>query len=251
MASNNRPREATVLLRQVLADQRALDVEETPRVREAMTFLGKALLLSGRLDEAAALFAQATALHERLTGGANLEAAGAHTWQGRVAVMQGDGAGALARFDRARAIAAPFGDEGEAQTRNRDSLYALALALAGRSAEVLAATDSLADAAAPASGQNAMRLLHARAAALRQSGATAEALATAGRTLAAAAGGDCPALEHGLALVEAARCHRAAGDDAAAAERWREALAVWQAGQVDGMGEWPELVDLARSQQPA
>ena len=77
MASNQRPGDAVPLLQQALADQRALDVEETPRVREVMTFLGKALLLSGRLDEAARCFAEATALHDRLTGGANFEAAGA------------------------------------------------------------------------------------------------------------------------------------------------------------------------------
>ena len=41
------------ILRQVLADQRALDVEETTRVRIAMTLLANALQLGGHLDEAA------------------------------------------------------------------------------------------------------------------------------------------------------------------------------------------------------
>ena len=66
MASNQRPRDAVPFMRQVLVDQRALDVEETPRVRESMTVLGKALMLNGQLGEAAALFEQAAALHERL-----------------------------------------------------------------------------------------------------------------------------------------------------------------------------------------
>jgi serine/threonine-protein kinase len=232
MASNQRPAEAAVLLRQVLDDQRALDVEETPRVREAMTFLGKALLLSGRLDEAARCFAEATALHERLTGGVNFEAAGAHTWQGRVAVMQGDGAQALARFDTADAIAAPLGDEGAFQTANRASLRAWALALAGRGGDALEATASAVE-DGPAPGPIAMRLFLARAAALRGAGRAAEAVALALRAVDAAVAGDCPALEHGLALAEAARCH-AAADDAVAAQACRiRASEVWRAGQVD------------------
>jgi hypothetical protein len=251
MASNQRPREAAVLLRQVLADQRALDMEETPRVREAMTFLGKALLLSGALDEAAGLFAQAAALHEQLTGGINHEGAGAHTWLGRVCAMQGDGPAALAHLARADEIAATLGDEGEAQTRNRAALHALAQALAGRHAEVLAATEALLTEPMPHTGPNALRLLQGRAMALRQTGRAADAIEAAQLALAAAAGGDCPALEHGLALVEAARCHLAAGESVPAELRWREALAVWQAGQVDGMAQGHGLTDeLGALQRP-
>ena len=236
MASNQRPREAVALLRQVLADQRALDVEETVRVREAMVFLAKALLLSGQLEEASDLFAEGAALLDRLTGGRTHEAAGAHTWRGRAAVMQGQGAAALACFDHADDIARPLGDEGEWQTFNRASLRALALALAGRNDEVLAATAGASTAeSSAAQGQYRLRMLHARAMALRATGRPAEAVATAQLALAAAQGGDCPALEHGLALVEAARCHLAAGEPAEATQRWREALSVWEAGQVDGM----------------
>ena len=237
MASNQQPREAVPLLRQVLADQRALDVEETARVREALTFLGKSLLLSGQLEKADETFAQAAALHEQLTGGRNHEAAGAHTWRGRVAIMQGDGSAALAHFDRADEIAAPLGAEGEWQTLNRASLRALALAFVGRDADVLAATEAIAAGTSAPKGQVLVRLLHARAMALRGSGRPAEAVATAQRALAAAEGGDCPALEHGLALVEAARCHLAAGTPAEAGRCWRQALSVWEAGQVDGMAE--------------
>ena len=231
MASNQRPRDAVDLLRQVLADQRSLDNEDTPRVREAMTFLGKALLLSGRLDEAAAMFEQAAALHDRLTGGINHEGAGAQTWRARASVMQGDGAGALAHMVRADEIAATLGDEGLAQTGHRTSLLAWALSLAGDNAAALAATDAAATAAAPDRGQIALRMLLARAIALRQSGRLAEALAAVDRALAAA--GDSPAIEHGLALVEAARCHAEARDPARADACRRDALAVWEAGQVD------------------
>ncbi|MEO5882626.1 MAG: serine/threonine-protein kinase [Caldimonas sp.] len=248
MASNQRPRDAVPLLRQVLADQQALDVEETARVREAMTFLGKALLLNGRLEEAAAVFARATALHARLTGGANFEAAGAHSWQGRVAVMQGDGPAALDHFGRANAIAAALGDEGEVQTSNRASLNAWALALAGRDAEALAAAGDAA--AASPKGPIPMRLLLGRAIALRGSGRCDEAVQAARLALEAAEGSDCPALEHGLATVEAARCHLAANDPAQAAARWREALTVWEAGQVDGMAERPAVAAGLEALQP-
>ena len=252
MASNQRPRDAVPLLRQVLADQRALDVEETHRVREALTFLGKALMLSGHLDEAAELFEQAVALHERLTGGANHEGAGAWTWVGRVCVMRGDGPAALAHFARATDIAATLGDEGEVQTRNRASLHMLAQALAGHIPEVLAGTDALLAQPVPPAGPIGLRLLHARALALRQSGRAADAVASAELALAAASAGDCPALEHGLALAEAARCHLSAGDPAQAQRHWREALSVWEAGQVDGTTLLqPVRDDLAALQTPA
>jgi hypothetical protein len=52
------------------------------------------------------------------------------------------------------------------------------------------------------------------------------------------AGSDCSVLEHGLALVEAARCHLVAGASAQAEGQWRAALSTWEAGQVDG----PELL---------
>jgi len=233
LASNQRPRDAVDLLRQVLADQRSLDHEETTRVREAMTFLGKALLLSGKLDDAAALFEQAASLHEQLTGGINHEGAGAQTWRARVCVMRGDGAGALRHLDRADEIAAVLGDEGEVQTRHRGSLRLRAQGLAGDSAAVLAATDALAARPGGEAGLIGMRLLHARAMALRRTGRSGEAIATAQRALAAADGGDCPALEHGLVLVEMAHGCAELGDAARAEQCRREALAVWDAGQVD------------------
>ncbi len=234
MASNQRPRDAVDLLRQVLEDQRSLDNEDTPRVREAMTFLGKALLLSGRLDEAARMFEQAAALHEQLTGGSNHEGAGAQTWRGRVCVMRGDGAAALEHLAHADEIAATLGDEGAAQTSHRASLRVWAQSLAGDNAAALAATDALSNEAPTPTGQIAMRLLLARAMALRQAGRSAEARDCADRAIAAATAGDCPAIEHGLALVEAARCHAQAGEPAEAARCRSEALAVWEAGQVDG-----------------
>ena len=73
LARHDRPREAAILLRQVLADQRALDAGETTRVRIAMTLLANALMLGGHLEEAQSLVAQSEALHERLTGGVNDE----------------------------------------------------------------------------------------------------------------------------------------------------------------------------------
>lgn len=68
--------------------------------------------------------------------------------------------------------------------------------------------------------------------ALRQLGQPEAALATAERAVAAAASGDCLALEHGLALAEAACSHLALGGAAAAERCRREAHAIWAAGQV-------------------
>ena len=62
--------------------------------------------------------------------------------------------------------------------------------------------------------------------------------------LSIAAEGGCIGLEHGLALAEAARCSLAAGDTADAALQLRAALAIWEAGQVDG----PELLQPVRAE---
>ncbi len=83
-----------------------------------------------------------------------------------------------------------------------------------------------------------MRLHRARALALRLAGSPESGRSAAEVALSIAAEGGCIGLEHGLALAEAARCSLAAGDPAEAARQLRAALAVWEAGQVDG----PELL---------
>jgi hypothetical protein len=79
-----------------------------------------------------------------------------------------------------------------------------------------------------------VRVHRARAMALRLAGSPDSACEAAETAVATVAGGDCSVLEHGLALVEAARCHLAAGSSAQANGQWRAALSVWEAGQVDG-----------------
>ena len=95
LARYGRPREAANLLRQVLADQRVLDAEETTRVRIAMTLLANALQLGGHLDEAQSLVAQCEALHERLTGGVNDEGIALTSRHSLICALRGDGEGAL------------------------------------------------------------------------------------------------------------------------------------------------------------
>ena len=55
LARNNRPRDGASLLRRTLAEQLALDVEDTTRGRIAMTLLAHALNLGGHLEEAESL----------------------------------------------------------------------------------------------------------------------------------------------------------------------------------------------------
>ncbi|MEO6277235.1 serine/threonine-protein kinase [Roseateles sp.] len=234
LARNDRPREAAAMLRQVLADQRALEVDETIRVRVAMCFLGTALLLGGHLAEADALLVQADALHERLTGGANSEAMGMLGWRGLVAALRGEGQGALQHIARADEMALQWG-EAEVIALERASVRVLAQATAGASAQALAGADALDGALPRLPGTSKVRLLRARAMALRHAGSAANAVAAAEQALEAAAQGGCWALEHGLALAEAARCHLAAGATAEAERLLRAALSVWEAGQVDGI----------------
>jgi serine/threonine-protein kinase len=232
LAQNQRPRDAALILEQVLVDQRALDTDETHRVRVAMSLLAKALLLGGHFAAATELYERAATLHEQLTGGANDEGVGLLTWLGLVNALRGNAIDALAHLDRADALRGGRA-EADVLTRARGAARALALAGAGRNAEALAATDALLDACAPRLGTIAVRLLRVRAMALRQSGSTTAACSAAAQAL-AAVDAACLALEHGLALDEAARCSLAADDPSAAQARWREALDVWERGQVDG-----------------
>ena len=242
LARCERPRDAAVLLRQVLADQRALDVVETIRVRITMTLLAHALLLGGHLDEAESLLIEAQALHQRLTAGENHESIGLAVRLSTVCALRGDGEAALLHIARADALAERFG-EAEAHMRTRASARALAQATAGQSALVLAATAAAAAAAAtPVLPPSALaqpslaevRTLRARAMALRQSGLIEAAAAAAGQAVAVAARGASCGLESGLALAEAARCSAALGLPLQARQQFLAALAAWQAAQVDG-----------------
>jgi len=234
LARNNRPREAAAMLRQVLIDQRALDVDETIRVRVAMSLLGSALLLGGHLDEADALLVQADALHERLTGGVNSEAMAIQGWRGLVAALRGDGQGALQHIARAQEMALHYG-EAEVHTLDRASVRVLAQATAGASTAALAGAGAMDDALPRLPPTSRLRLMRARAMALRRAGSAANAIAAAEQALEAAAQDGCWALEHGLALAEAARCHLAAEAPAKAERLLCAALSVWEAGQIDGI----------------
>ena len=237
LARNSRPREAASTLRQVLADTRALDVEETTHVRIAMTFLSNALVQGGHLDEAQSLIAEADALHERLTGGANHEGIALVGRHSLICSLRGDGPSALRHLARIDAMAAA-GGEAEALAIENHPLRVLALATAGQTAEALNHGDAMQAHFASLHGTSRVRVHRARAMALRLAGSPASACDAAQTAVSAAAGSDCSVLEHGLALVEAARCHLAAGSTAQAEVQWRAALSVWEAGQVDG----PELV---------
>ncbi len=247
MAANHRPREATALLRRVLLDQRALDGEETPRVRSVMTTLGASLMAGGHFDEAAQVFAQAAAIHTRLTGGINHEGASLQKWLGRVCVLQGDGPGALVHMAQLAALEAGLADQGELHRHNSAVLHVEAKVAAGLNEQALAHAQALLNAPSPPASLLAVRLHLARTTALRHLGRWSEALAHAQLTLQACAACDCPELLHGLVLAETARCHACAGHAEPAAQCWREALAVWQAGQVDGA----ELLASAPQAQPS
>jgi len=232
LAQTQRPREAALILQRVLADQRALDTDETHRVRVALSLLAKALLLGGRVVDAATLFGQALALHERLSGAANDEGVAQRTWLGLVCALRGDGAGALGHLDHAEAHLGAR-EEPIVLTRNRGAARALALAEAGRHPEALALADALLGPPTPQVGTIAVRLLRVRALALRELGSAADACAAADQAL-TAVDAVCSALEHGLALAEAAHCSLTAGRESSAQAQWREALSVWERGQVDG-----------------
>lgn len=234
LARNDRPRDAVVTLRQVLADQRALDVDETSRVRIVMTLLANALLLGAQLDEAEALLEQASALHERLTGGVNEEGIGLFTRRGLIRALRGDGADALQHVARADALAAGCRGEAEARTLERASVRMLAQATAGQTAQALATADAIEPSRERLPAQARVRVLRARALALRVAGSTAAARGAAEQALASIAAHGCPGIEHGLALAEAARCERAAGATARAEALFGAALATWASAQVDG-----------------
>ena len=235
----NRPRDAAASMRQVLADQRALDAEETGRVRVALAMLANALLNGGNAAQAQPLAEQAAALHERLTGGANHEGLIFATTRAHICLLQGDAEAALVLLDAAAALTAKIGD-GEMRLAQRDGLRVLALATSGRSAAALQGAEALLLRRATLIPTTLVRLQRSRAWALRQTGDLAAAQHAAADAVAVAtspaSGGRCTGLEHGLALAEAARCAQAAGDTAQAVLHFRAALDVWARTQVDGPG---------------
>lgn len=228
------PRDAVGVLRQVLADLLALDVVETSRVRTAMVMLGRALVAGGHLGEGIGLVTEAEAMHTRLTGGRNAEAVPTSNWLALARALQGDGSTALRHLEQAAALVAEFG-EAPAARLTRLSIQALAQAT---SSDWAGATTVSAELVSPGPSPRAtvaVRTLRAQALALRRSGEPEAAHHAALAALDAAGGPLCLALEHGLARVEAAHCALAAGAGAEAARlHLTEALAVWQAGQVDG-----------------
>ena len=251
LARNDRPRDAANILRQVLADQLALDVDETTRVRIAMTMLANALLLGAHLDEADALLVQAGSMHERLTGGVNEEGIGLFTRRSLICALLGDGTGALRHVARADEMADSCGGEAEVLALDRASVRVLAQATAGQVTQALASADAIEEYRGRLSAQAGVRLLRARAMALRRAGSTASACATAEQALESVAASGCSGLEHGLALAEAARCNLAAGATARAEQQFRAALAAWEAGQVDGPALLePVQVELAALKTP-
>ena len=233
LARYGRPREAANLLRQVLADQRALDAEETTRVRIAMTLLANALQLGGHLDEAQALVAQSEALHERLTGGVNDEGIALTNRHSLICALRGDGQGALRHLARVDALAVASG-EADALGRDRFPVRVLVLATAGQPAQALDHAAAMEPHLASLSDTARVRAYRARALALRLTGSPKSGRSAVEAALSIAAEGGCIGLEHGLALAEAARCSLATGDPSDAALQWRAALTTWEAGQVDG-----------------
>ena len=236
LARCDRPRDAAVLLRQVLVDQRALDVVETIRVRVSLTLLAHALLLGGHLDEAESLLLEAQALHERLTAGENHESVGLAVRLATVCALRGEGAAALRHIARADEWAERFG-EAEVQGRARAALRELAQATADHRLTVPAdtlATSARSVSALGLASEGGVRTLRARAIALRSSGSIDAAATAADQAVAAAAQDVCSGLERGLAWAEAARCSAARGLPQQARQQFLAALAAWQAGQVDG-----------------
>ena len=112
-------------------------------------------------------------------------------------------------------------------------LRVLALATAGQTAEALSHAEAMQAHFATLNETSRVRVHRARAMALRLAGSRASAREAA-ETAVSTVAGDCSVLEHGLALVETARCHLAAGSPAQAEGQWHAALSVWEAGQVDG-----------------
>ena len=246
LARSNRPREGANILRQVLCDQRALDVEDTTRVRIVMSLLSNALLLGGRLEEAQSLVAQSEAMHERLTGGVNDEGIAQASRHTLICALRGDGEGALGQLARLDALAVASG-EAEAPAIDRYPLRVLVLATAGQHAAALAHADAMRSHQASLPTIARVRLHRACALALRGGGWPAGACDAADQAVAIAAEGGCASLEHGLALAESACCQLAAGSAERAAHLWRAALSTWQTGQVDStevVQRYEELVPL-------
>jgi len=172
-----------------------------------------------------------------LTGGVNDEGIALTSRHSLICALSGDGQGALRHLARVDALAAARG-EADALGRDRFPVRVLVLAAAGQPAQALDHADAMEPHLASLTDTGRVRAYRARALALRLTGSPESGRSAVEAALSIAAEGGCIGLEHGLALAEAARCSLATGDPADAALQFRAALAIWEAGQVDG----PEVV---------
>jgi serine/threonine protein kinase len=113
LRANDRPREAVPILRRVLSDQRALDVVETPRVRNARSQLALALDAMGRTNEALPLMREAVSMEERQNQTETDDRIGLAANLTGILVTARRADEALALSDRTEAISRRLGNEPE------------------------------------------------------------------------------------------------------------------------------------------
>ena len=232
LAQGNRPREATLVLRQVVADQRALDVEETTRVRTAMSQLARAHYFRGAFADAASLYGETAAMHDRLTGGANLEGIACWCWVALTSAMAGHLPAAVAALSRSDVLLDVPPDTDAVYFAHPLVTRALVELRDGRPGDALATLERFPRWAGRVAGHLRVRAERVRSAALLAAGRPHDAV-DAARTALEALPADNVALEEGLLALALARAARAIGDSASADAAVHRATRVWDAHQVD------------------
>ena len=235
LARNHRPGDAVAMLRQVLADQELLDAGQSNRVRIVVSTLAQALTLCGRFEESNAQWARAEALLDGQGGLATDEGTAQAAGRALACVLAGQTDEALAHLAHAEVRRAGR-SEAWALTSGREATRVLAWAMTGCTTEALAGADRVL-ARADLDATVRVRSWRARALALRAAGDTAAAVQSVEQGLLACEAAATFDLERGLMQAEAARCRLAEGQRQLAIQHFDAAIAVWQAGQVDGQAQ--------------
>jgi eukaryotic-like serine/threonine-protein kinase len=145
---SDRPADAVAVLRRVLQDQRATDIVDTPRVRNAMLQLAVALDASGRFDDALPLMRTAVALEasQNVNDSDDRVAFGNHLVSLLTSMRHADEA--LALDDRLRSVALRGNRRHDALSIPVDVRRARILALRGEADAALVAASAAAERAA-------------------------------------------------------------------------------------------------------
>jgi eukaryotic-like serine/threonine-protein kinase len=233
LRDSGRPADAVAVLRRVLHDQRATDVVETPRVRNAMLQLASALDATGRFDEALPLMRTAVALEasQNLKDSDDRVAFGNHLVSLLTSMRRADEA--LALDDHVRSVALHINRAHDALSITVDVRRARILALRGEADAAAAVASAAAERAAAQYPRLRAEAWLVAAFNARMQRKPIEAIEWTRRAMAESGAATFPLITQASAAAEAGNAWLDLGELAKAKQALEQAQGLYARGQVE------------------